>query len=487
MGVDGGPGQPQLGGDRADRHRVVAGDDLGADVLVGEVAQGVGRVRPQPLLQDDQGGGLRPLGHLGVVEVAFHPGEQQHPQALLVQPPGLGEGRVVVGQQDVRRAEQPGARLPVGLGERGAAVLACRGEGQRLNAAPLLAVRVGVDDRLQGGVRPRVRLAEGAEDLSYVRLVGVLERPQLGDVHAALGEGAGLVEADRVDPGQALDRGQLLDQALLAAQPDDADGEGDGGEQDQSLGDHGDDAADRAGDGVVEGVLLHEQLADDQADRGRDHHPRDVLEDRGDAGAQLGLDEGEAGGLLGQLGGVRLTPDLRRLERPAARDHETARHHLVAGALDDRVGLAGEQRLVDLQAVGLHADAVDHDFVAGADLYQVVEDDLGRADLTGGPVPAHGRPHLADQGEGVQCLLGPPLLDDPDAGVGEDHEAEEAVLDRRDDQHDQPQHADDRVEAGEDVRADDVDGGAAAAHRHVVDLPALHAFGYLSTGQAGHG
>ena len=53
---------------------------------------------------------------------------------------------------------------------------------------------------------------------------------------------AGLVEADDVDPGQGLDRGQLLDEHLAAAEADDADGEGDAGQQHQALGDHGHDA-----------------------------------------------------------------------------------------------------------------------------------------------------------------------------------------------------------------------------------------------------
>ena len=44
--------------------------------------------------------------------------------------------------------------------------------------------------------------------------------------------------------------------------------------------------------------------------------------------------------------------DARRLEPPAARDHEAARQHLVARRLVDRVALAGEQRLVDLEPVG---------------------------------------------------------------------------------------------------------------------------------------
>ena len=112
------------------------------------------------------------------------------------------------------------------------------------------------------------------------------------------------------------------------------------------------------------------------------------------------------------------------------------------------------------------------------------EHDLGRADLGRDAVPPYRRPRLPDHGERVQGLLRPPLLDDADARVGEDDEAEEAVLDRRDEQHDQPQHADDRVEPGEDVRADDLGHRAAAAHRNVVDLAARDPLGDLGGGQA---
>lgn len=312
-----------------------------------------------------------------------------------------------------------------------------------------------------------------------VRLVGAVQRADLGDVHTALGEGAGLVQTDHVDPGQALDGRQLLHQALLAAEPDDADREGDRGEQDQALGDHRDDAADRAGHRLLEVVLLDDQLADDEPDRRRHHHPGHVLEDRADAAAELGLDEGEAGRLLGELGGVRLAADLGGGERPASGDDEAARHHRVAGPLDHRVCLAGQQRLVDLQAVGLGDRAVDDGLVPGAQLDQVAEDDLRDGDLGGGPVAPYGRFGLADHREAVQGLLGAPLLDDADPGVGDDHEAEEAVLDRRDEQHDHPEHADDQVEPGEDVRADDLGDGAGRADRYVVDLAAGDPLGDL--------
>ena len=101
------------------------------------------------------------------------------------------------------------------------------------------------------------------------------------------------------------------------------------------------------------------------------------------------------------------------------------------GCLEDRVGLAGQQRLVDLQAVGLQHLAVDDDLVAGPELDDVAEHDLGGGDLGGDPVAPDAGPGLADDRQGVQGLLGAQLLDDADAGVGDDHEAEQAVLDRR--------------------------------------------------------
>ena len=66
----------------------------------------------------------------------------------------------------------------------------------------------------------------------------------------------GLVGAHDVDAGQALDGAELLDEAALAAEADDADGEGDAGQQHEALGDHGDDAGDRAADGVGEALVV---------------------------------------------------------------------------------------------------------------------------------------------------------------------------------------------------------------------------------------
>ena len=49
---------------------------------------------------------------------------------------------------------------------------------------------------------------------------------------------------------------------------------------------------------------------------------------------------------------------------------------MVAGLLVDRVGLAGEQRFVDLEGGGRAHDAVGGDLVTAAELDQVVEHDV---------------------------------------------------------------------------------------------------------------
>ena len=52
--------------------------------------------------------------------------------------------------------------------------------------------------------------------------------------------------------------------------------------------------------------------------------------------------------------------------RPAARDRDAARQHLVALVLGDGIGLAGEHRLVELEPVDRAQDPVGRDLVAGA-------------------------------------------------------------------------------------------------------------------------
>ena len=97
--------------------------------------------------------------------------------------------------------------------------------------------------------------------------------PQRVDAHPALGQGAGLVGADDVGRAERLDSGQPLHKRPSPGHPPHSDREREGDRRQQSLGDVGDEQADRKGDGVVEGKA-GERCSDCEEDepRGdRDH------------------------------------------------------------------------------------------------------------------------------------------------------------------------------------------------------------------------
>lgn len=55
--------------------------------------------------------------------------------------------------------------------------------------------------------------------------------------HFVFGEGASFIDAQHIDTPQSLNRGQLPDDSLLLAHPDDPQGQGHGYHDGQSLGD----------------------------------------------------------------------------------------------------------------------------------------------------------------------------------------------------------------------------------------------------------
>ncbi len=135
-----------------------------------------------------------------------------------------------------------------------------------------------------------------------------------------------------------------------------------------------------------------------------------------------------------ELPGVRVGADTRRLEPARSRDDEAAGEHLGIGILVERVALPGEQRLVDLQTVGGVHHAVAGNLIAGPELEQIVEHHRIHRNLGRGPVAHHPGSGRVEDRESVERALGTHLLEDADAGVGHQHEPEDRVLNRTDDQ-----------------------------------------------------
>ena len=87
--------------------------------------------------------------------------------------------------------------------------------------------------------------------------------------------------------------------------------------------------------------------------------------------------------------------------------YEAAREDLVANCLVDRVGLSGQQGLVDLQPGGRHDRPVDHHLVARFEYQEFVGHHLGDRHLAGGCLADYPGPGGREHGQGGQGASGP--------------------------------------------------------------------------------
>ena len=468
-GVDGLPHvQSEVGGDGRHGGGVVARDDPDAHALLLEEPEGVSGIGADPLGQGDQGLGPPVSRQALVRERRRRRLHEQDPAALGGELGHLGPLGGVVVEEHVGRAEEP---RPV-VAERRRAPLPGGRERHGPVLAPPLRWRTRHPDGGQAGIGVGCR-GHGPEGGAHPLLVvAALERHETVELDVAEGEGAGLVQAHHVDPGQALHGGKLLHQHPTPGQGQGGEEERDAGEQHQAFGHHAHQGGHRAGDGFAPVARLvaaelgpHEQRGDTQDD------PGDVAQEGVDALLELGAGPGEHLDLGGQAPGVGVGPHRGGLEPARARQHHRPRQHLPVGVLRDGIGLAREGRLVDLQAGGLEQDAVGGNLVAAAQLQQVVEHHLGHRELVH-PSPAH---HPGgggvEQGQAVERSLGPQLLDDADEGVQHQDHGEQGVAEATGGQDRHCQHGEDGVEPGEHVGADDLADRARGGLVDLVGLP----------------
>jgi hypothetical protein len=90
-----------------------------------------------------------------------------------------------------------------------------------------------------------------------------------------------------------------------------------------------------------------------------------------------------------------------------------------------RLRLAGQQRLVGLQAVAGAHHAVGHQLVAGPQADQVACDQFGDSDVCLRGVADDANPRRAKHGEPVEGDLGAQFLSDADQRVGDQDNAEQ--------------------------------------------------------------
>ena len=438
----------------------------------------VGCVRSQPLCEHDEGHRVQARRERLTVQGPWGVRQREDP------PPAGGQVRgsrqqpvLAAGQHHFRRPQHPGA-VP---GEAGGAPLARGGKGHAVLARPPLRRRERLPDSGQRRVAGLV-VGERAERRLRRRLVIHPDHAVEGD--GPVGESAGLVQAHHVHPGQALHRGKLLHQDPAPGQRDRGRAEGDAGQQDQPLRHHADQRGDGRGGALARG-LVGMQLADDEQHRHRRDRPRDVAQDLVDARDQLRAHQREPPRLRRQLPGVRLGAHPGRLVAARPGNHEAARQQAFAGPLVHRLGLPGEQRLIGLQAHAVAHHPVRDQLVASPKRDQIIGHKLLDSDVARRAITDHPDPRRAEHGEPVQRPLSPQLLPDADQRIGDQHDAEQRVLRLPEGQDHGQQHAQQQVEPGEDVRAQDLGDRAAGPLSARVRQPARAPLGNLGAAQPG--
>ena len=207
----------RAGRDRADGRRMIARDDLDRDALGGEVARGVG---PASALIRSASATRATGSQAGPGTLTRRPGRGRRTrQHAATRWPSAASRPACSSTPDWSRP--PGKQH---LGRADQPVTVARQSWRRSTFWPRrTALRA-----LPGASRGRRNRSASGSQRRVAALVGDGKRAERGlglaawcrrqagratsNVHAALGQGPGLVAADHVDPGQPLDRGQLLDQ-----------------------------------------------------------------------------------------------------------------------------------------------------------------------------------------------------------------------------------------------------------------------------------
>ena len=219
-------------------------------------------------------------------------------------------------------------------------------------------------------------------------------------------------------------------------------------------------------------------ICDQSSSSGHDH-PGDPSEYPIGADLKLGGHDRVATGLSGQPVRVGSGPHGGGPRQGGARSHRGSGQDAVAGARAHGIGFAGEDGLVDFQAVSLYDGGVGRHLIPAAQTQDVIEDDVGHVDLDDPPIAHGARSRRLKDGETVERALGAHLGERARGGVENHHEAEQGVGPPAHEEHEDERGRQDGVEDREDVGAQDRDHGTGGAHPIGIGAPLAHACGDL--------
>ena len=452
-----------------------------------EVVQRLGRILTQVLLQNHEGGHRPTCGQL-VVDHGLVSTHQRHDAGAL-----RGNGAHPLQENRVRRhglvdnelGSTQDPRLAPGPPR---APLAGRGEGNgpldALEGPGLLGFSQVLPDRLGSGIGA---VARGARESTTDYVLVARDNLDLAHADTTRRQRARLIQAQAIDAGQHLDGRKLLNEDAPACQRRRSDREIHRREQHQALGDHADDGGDRQDESLapIPARSSGNTVLRVKGHRNnREQHDGDDLQHAVDRHLDLGHGTGEGARLLGQALCVHALADRRGHHAARTGHHAGARQELVAFLLLDGTRLAGEQRLVDLEARGGQDRPVHAHLIAERQLDNVVEHDVASRNDRQGSIAQDARLRGVHNRQRIQGAFRAQLGHDADDRVDHHNSAENAVAQVTEQQHDDRRAHDDRVKERQHVLSNDRRHGTRRAVLHAVDRAAGDALRDLCRTQA---
>ena len=304
------------------------------------------------------------------------------PAVLLVRSRGLGE---IAESEDLRGAEHvadtadPQA-APAAPGEERDDIVGRLGVGRprRRHRLQRRVLRVG------GG-------GESSEGSTELLLGHSGRREERHDTQPRLGEGARLVDAERVHGGERLDCVQLLRESTGTGHSHGRRRVGDREEEYEPFGNQGHHSGDSRLDRVIDGDVLLPQR-DDQHRSERHHDSEKHVEQPVDRPLERRARMAELTRRSRDALGVAVGSDGGHFERSGSLDHERAGSDLVAVPSVDSLRLAGQDRLVEAKIGAGQEPAVGDDLVSRREEHEVSDDDLRDVERPRRPVTHDRRP-----------------------------------------------------------------------------------------------
>ena len=281
------------------------------------------------------------------------------------------------------------------------------------------------------------------------------KRQEPHELHPARSDGAGLVEADRIDTGKRLDAVALLHEHVLGAKPRRRDSQDRRRQEHEALWNHRDKRCHDREDSRIPCHAFCKDAPQEEAASEERHEDRRELDDHAKRVLDLGLRLLHILRFCIDLGSIGRSADTRDSCHERSGVDEAAGEYLISRSLVHGIGFSRKQALVHGDGTSDNSGICRH-LVTMREADDIVLDDIGNRNLLLLPVADDKSIRCSQKRQTVDRELCADLLDDTDEEVREHDHHEEHVAVLPGQEYKQRQHGIDAVEEREGMLGDNL-------------------------------